>query len=142
MNISKIAVGVVGLTMCLGASSAMAEEMKYMAMLTGAEEVPPVMTDGKGMVSATYDTSTKKLTWTTESSGLTGEATAAHFHGPAKMGENAKPVVPVKLDMLAKGSAELTEAQAKDLSDGMWYFNIHTAKNPNGEIRGQVKPAM
>ena len=84
MNISKISLGLVGLAMCLGASSAMAEEMKYMATLTGADEVPPVMTDGKGMVSAMYDTSTKKLTWTTESSGLTGDATAAHFTVPPR----------------------------------------------------------
>ena len=37
-----------------------------------------------------------------------------------------------------KGDATLTEAQAKDLADGKWYFNIHTAANAPGEIRGQV----
>ncbi|HZX84937.1 MAG TPA: CHRD domain-containing protein, partial [Reyranella sp.] len=29
-------------------------------------------------------------------------------------------------------------AQAADLAAGRWYFNIHTAANPPGEIRGQV----
>jgi hypothetical protein len=24
---------------------------------------------------------------------------------------------------------------------GQWYFNIHTAQNPMGEIRGQVRPS-
>jgi hypothetical protein len=28
-----------------------------------------------------------------------------------------------------------------DLQAGKWYLNIHTAKFPNGEIRGQVEPA-
>src|SRR6266851_816002 len=37
-----------------------------------------------------------------------------------------------------KGSATLTDAQAADLTAGRWYFNIHTAANKGGEIRGQV----
>jgi hypothetical protein len=27
----------------------------------------------------------------------------------------------------------------KDLVAGKWYFNIHTAANPGGEIRGQIE---
>ena len=37
-----------------------------------------------------------------------------------------------------KGEATLTDAQAADLAAGKWYFNIHTAANKGGEIRGQV----
>ena len=36
----------------------------------------------------------------------------------------------------------LTDAEAKDLMDGMMYFNIHTAANKPGEIRGQMEKAM
>jgi hypothetical protein len=36
------------------------------------------------------------------------------------------------------GAATLTDAQAADLQAGKWYFNIHTAAHPGGEIRGQV----
>ena len=141
MRTNKILSGILGLTLCMTAGTAFAAEMKYSATLTGAEEVPPVTTDATGMVNATYDTESKMLSWTTEASGLSGDPSAAHFHGPAKMGDNAKPVVPVALDMLDKGSVELTETQARDLADGMWYFNIHTAAHPDGEIRGQVMPA-
>ncbi len=35
----------------------------------------------------------------------------------------------------------MTEQQAADLIAGQWYFNIHTAQNPDGELRGQVLPA-
>jgi len=35
------------------------------------------------------------LPWTETYSGLTGAATAAHFLGPAAMGANAPPVVPI-----------------------------------------------
>jgi len=75
---------------------------------------------------------------------LTGPATMAHFHGPAGPGVNAPPVVPVPPSSLAdpmKGSATLDDGQIADLKAGNWYFNIHTAANPGGEIRGQL-PAV
>jgi hypothetical protein len=40
-----------------------------------------------------------------------------------------------------KGTATLTGNQAADLEGGRWYFNIHTAAHPGGEIRGQVEKA-
>ncbi len=40
-----------------------------------------------------------------------------------------------------KGMATLTDQQAKDLEAGLWYFNVHTAKFPDGEIRGQLAAA-
>jgi hypothetical protein len=75
--------------------------------------------------------------------GLTGKAVAAHFHGPAAVGASAPPVVPLthKLISPIRGYTMLTAKQAADLEAGMWYFNIHTAKFPNGEIRGQVLSA-
>ena len=36
------------------------------------------------------------------------------------------------------GTATLTDAQVSDLNAGLWYFNIHTAAHPGGEIRGQM----
>jgi hypothetical protein len=40
-----------------------------------------------------------------------------------------------------KGSATLTDGQIGNLKGGLWYINIHTAKIPDGEIRGQVTAA-
>ena len=37
-----------------------------------------------------------------------------------------------------KGTATLTKALLKDLKNHKLYVNVHTAKNPNGEIRGQL----
>jgi hypothetical protein len=95
-------------------------------------------------LTATYDTDSKKLEWTVDYSGLTGPAIAAHFHGPAPVGKPAPVEVPLQapLDSPMKGSATLTDAQAKDLTDGMMYFNIHTAEHKPGEIRGQMEKAM
>jgi hypothetical protein len=132
------------LVFVLTAATAGAEELKFKANLTGQAETPPTDTKGNGTLSATYDTATKTLAWTVDYSGLTGPAIGAHFHGPAPAGKPAPVEVPQKgsLDSPMKGSATLTDAEAKDLMAGMMYFNIHTAAHQPGEIRGQVEKAM
>lgn len=114
----------------------------YRATLDAASEVPATSSKGSGEVTATFDPATKRLSWTGSYSNLTGPATAAHFHGPAKPGENAGVLVPVTATASPfTGEATLDDAKAADLEAGRVYFNIHTAANPKGEIRGQVMPA-
>ena len=69
------------------ASPSYAETVQFKADLKGSAEVPPNQTTGSGTITATYDTSTKQLAWDGSYSGLTGPATAAHFHGPAEIGQ-------------------------------------------------------
>ena len=120
--------------------AAFAATETYTADLKGTAEVPAVDSKGSGSLNASYDTTSKKLTYTVNYKDLSGPATAAHFHGPADAKTNAAVVVPVNGAVTSpiKGEATLTDAQAKDLADGKWYFNIHTAANKGGEIRGQV----
>ncbi|WP_175885612.1 CHRD domain-containing protein [Burkholderia sp. BCC0044] len=128
----------------LVAGSAAAETVRLSANLQPSSEVPPTATKGSGTVVAAYDTATRMLQWTVTYEHLTGPATAAHFHGPAPVGQNAGVQVPIPKDELAspiKGSKELTDAQVTDLMGGRWYFNIHTKEHPSGEIRGQMMPA-
>ena len=122
------------------ASTSMAANVNLKADLKASSEVPPTDSKGTGSVTATYDTASKKLTYTVNYKDLSGPATAAHFHGPADAKTNAGVVVPVNGAVTSpiKGEATLTDAQAKDLADGKWYFNVHTAANKGGEIRGQV----
>ena len=130
-------------TMLATASPALAEMVKMTATLDAAQEVPPNDSAGKGTADVTFDTESKKLDWTIEYSGLTGDASAAHFHGPADAGANADVAVPIEDPKSgAKGSATLTDAQATDLMAGKYYINVHTAAHPDGEIRGQVQKAM
>ena len=111
------------------------------ARLAGTSEVPPVTTPAVGMLTASFDAGTRTLTWTATYTGLSGPATAAHFHGPAAPGTNAGIVLPFP-DAASpiQATATLTDAQAADLLAGRWYVNIHTAAHPGGEIRGQVAP--
>jgi hypothetical protein len=137
---SKILCGIAASTLFLSASFAIAQEAKFKADLKGATEVPPVESKGTGTAAVTYDPASKKLSWTVNYSGLSGPATAAHFHGPAEPGKNAGVAVPIPNQATSPvtGSATLTDAQAADLTGGKYYVNIHTAANPGGEIRGQV----
>jgi hypothetical protein len=110
------------------------------AALDGKAQVPPNTSAATGTADIDYDPASKKLSWKLNYSGLSGPATAAHFHGPAEAGKNAGVAVaiPNATSSPAEGSATLTDAQAADLVAGKYYINIHTAANPGGEIRGQV----
>jgi len=125
------------------ASPALAEMVKMTATMDGAHEVPANDSAGKGTADVTFDTDTKKLDWTIEYSGLSGPAMAGHFHGPAEPGKNADVQVPLKGELASpiKGSATITDEQAKDLMAGKYYVNLHTAAHKGGEIRGQVMKA-
>ena len=130
-------------TLALGAAvtfagPAFAEKMK--ATLDGKSEVPPTTSAGTGTADIDYDAASKKLSWKLTYSGLTGPATAAHFHGPAGPADKAVVAVaiPNATTSPVEGSAMLTDAQAADLTAGKYYVNIHPAANPGGEIRGQV----
>ena len=116
-----------------------AETVALKAELKGSNEVPPNSSPGSGMAEATFDTSSKMLSWTITYKDLTGPAVGAHFHGPGEAGKNAGIVLPFKTAQSPiQGSATLTDAQAADLLAGKWYANIHTAANPGGELRGQM----
>ena len=135
--------GVSAALLALTSRASKADTTTYKADLKGSSEVPSNTTTGTGSATVTIDSATHKITYNVTFSGLTGPATAAHIHGPAPAGKNAG--VMVWLSTKGKpatsplsGSATLTAAQASDLANGLCYVNVHTAKNPGGEIRGQL----
>lgn len=120
--------------------SACAPPMTFQGPMSAGQEVPTNASRGTGMVTATVYPMTKAMTFTTEYKDLSGPATAAHFHGPAVPGANGPVVIPAGPPASPiKGGATLTEAQMADMMAGKYYFNVHTAANPGGEIRGQVQ---
>jgi len=123
---------------CLSAASAAMVE--FHATMDGKSEVPPNASPASGDVLATLDTASKKLSYTITYMGLSGPATAAHFHGPAAAGANAGVAVPIGTNPTSPmtGSVTLTDPQIADLEAGKWYANVHTADNKGGEIRGQL----
>ena len=112
----------------------------WSAKLTAAQEIPKqAVKDAAASGSFTATLSGKKLSWKLTFSKLTGQATAAHIHIGA-MGKAGGVAValcgPCKSGQ--KGTATLTSAQLKDATKHLLYVNVHTAKNPAGEIRGQI----
>jgi YD repeat-containing protein len=145
-----IAFAVIELTACslLQSSSsktATAATSVLVAPLSGREEVPPANSRAAaGTARLEYDKASHLVSWDVAFGSLTSAATAAHVHGPADAGNNAGVVLTLTPRNMfpivspLQGSATLTDAQAADLMAGKWYVNIHTANNPNGEIRGQL----
>ncbi len=133
--------------LCTG-GVATAETINWTATLDATQEVGAKKMEpgAAGEATGTLDTETGALDWNIAYDGLSGPAQAMHFHGPAAKGENAGVVQPIDTISGAKspsiGMATLTADQVKQVEDGMWYINIHTAENPDGEIRGQVMPSM
>jgi hypothetical protein len=84
--------------------------------------------------------------WQLKFSGLTGRATAAHLHlGVAgKSGALALTICgPCKSSVQGSytGSYVAEPGFVSAVLHGGMYADIHTTKNPKGEIRGQIKTA-
>jgi hypothetical protein len=127
------------LAMSMTAAGGHAAMMQMKATLAASSEVPPNQSKGTGSAAVNLDTATKQMSWTIQYSGLSGPATAAHFHCPADPGANAGVAVPITVGPSPiQGNATLTDAQMADLQNGKCYINVHTEQNKGGELRGQV----
>ena len=130
-------VAALAISMMFTAAAAQAEMMKFTTELTGAAEVPPIDSAATGTAEVTLDTEAKTVTWIFTHDGLSGDMTASHIHGPAAATEAAGPVIDTTSETM-EGTAPITDEQAAELKAGMYYFNVHTEKFPDGEIRGQL----
>ena len=97
---------------------------------------------GAFTVTITRQGSSAVLVWQLTFSRLTGKAFAAHIHSGAR-GKPGPVIVPLCAPCRtgARGRATVNASVLKALQSGRTYVNVHTAKNPAGEIRGQVGAA-
>jgi hypothetical protein len=107
--------------------------------LTGDQEVPPVKSAGSaaGTITINDDMSVSGSVKTT---GIVG--TMAHIH-EAAAGKNGPVIVKLQKDGDAwsvPAGTKLTAAQFASFKAGDLYVNVHTAENPKGEMRAQLKP--
>ena len=108
--------------------------------LSGSQEIPPVTTSASG-IGVVVVGADKSISGSVTTSGVV--VTAAHIHEAppgqnggivinlVKTSENVWPITP---------GAKLSDAQYEAYKAGNLYFNIHSAANRGGEIRGQIKP--
>ena len=119
------------------AGAAYAADMKV--TLSGEQEVPPVNTQAKGSGDVMI-ANDGAVSGTITTTGIQG--TAAHIH-QAAAGKNGPVIVPMVKSgdngwTFAPG-AKLNPDQMNALKAGDLYINVHSAANPGGEIRGQLK---
>jgi hypothetical protein len=110
------------------------------ATLNAGQEIPKQVVKNQsahGSFSATL--SGTHLVWKLTFTKLTGPATAAHIHLGA-MGKAGNVVVPLCTPCKSpvKGTATISASLLRTIKKHGTYVNVHTAKNPNGEIRGQL----
>ncbi|MGG3623798.1 CHRD domain-containing protein [Bacillus gobiensis] len=130
----------------------------FIARLRGSEEVPPVRTNAIGFAQFKISSDEKSIRYQLEVNNLRN-FTQAHIH-IGERGENGPVVVflfgPVdpgisvtqgviegtitKNDLVGPLSGKPLSALIKLIRDGRTYVNAHTVQNPDGEIRGQIKP--
>jgi hypothetical protein len=122
---------------------------KYVANLEGAQENPGVPTTaaGQAIVLVARDESRVDVT-VTLTSPLQGTLTLSHIH-KAPRGTNGSVIhnlwVPGRtatetFDVgfpLAR-TLTFTAENLADLRAGNYYVNVHSSRNPGGEIRGQL----
>lgn len=90
----------------------------------------------------TLDDDTNVFTMDLSFAGLLGTQTVQHIHGPAGPDANAGVLFGIPgPGGFAGFSTVLTETQKQIIQDGLAYINIHSTRNPGGEIRGQIRAA-
>lgn len=133
--------------------------LNFRATLSGAEEVPPVETDGSGKARIHVNQRLTEMRFTMDVRNATEllGAAGAHFHC-APAGDNGPVVVFLAGDFTPGYSgdfqirATLTDDSILDpvcgatiadlaeaMADGDVYINVHSPTNPGGEIRGQIE---
>ena len=123
----------------LGLGATGSGPVRLTAKLGARGEIPAPKAAARAAGLFTASFSGRSLTWRLTFTRLTGKALAAHIHlgkpgvagpvavplcGPCASGAHGKVTVTanVRTALLAAGA----------------YVNVHTAKNPGGEIRGQI----
>jgi hypothetical protein len=123
------------------------------ASLNGANERPtPVTTPAAGTGSVVLNDAETNIDVLLSWASLSSTAFLAHIHGPAGVNATATPIIDLTSSIPAapnntaslNGGSPLsfavTAQQVADLKNGLWYFNVHSAEFPGGEIRGQIVP--
>ena len=110
---------------------------------TGAQVVPSVTTTARGLVFVALNSDETQIRVVSGFMGLSSAQTSAKIHGPAQAGATG----PVIFDLGVIGGTSgripdrtfnVTTEQKTQLRAGLWYMQIGSTNNPNGEIRGQI----
>ena len=113
----------------------------FTAALDGSQENPPTGSTATGEAFMTLNLDTNELTMDLSFQGLIGTQTVQHVHGPAAPEQNASVLFGIPGPGSFRGfSVVLTQDQKRIIRAGLAYVNVHSTRNPGGEIRGRILP--
>jgi CHRD domain len=123
----------------LGLAASGSTSTKLTARLAAGSETPHPKGASRATGVFTATLTGSSLSWRLTFSRLTGKALAAHVHlgRPGVAGPVAVPLCGPCVSGV-HGTKKLTAKVRSALLTGGAYVNVHTARNPGGEIRGQV----
>ena len=129
-------------------------ELKVTTILNGGNEVPSNASTATGDVTGTLDQDKRilklNITYSDSAAADTTASDSLKPFIPTAWHIHKAPIDSAGAVVIDLGSTftspfvftdTLTADQVKDLKDGKYYLNIHTANHPMGEIRGQLKAA-
>jgi hypothetical protein len=111
-------------------------------VVNSAQVVPASSSTATGVITGYLDGSKNTMTGTLKWTGLSGSPTAIHIHGgyPGKNGYAffIEVNIPTGTTDSLNFKSEFTESLEGGVGLSFYYFDIHTAAFPQGEIRGQI----
>lgn len=136
------------------AGSALAQ-ITYVTTLSGANEVPAVVTPATGSATVVLNAAQTQLSVSVNFANLVGTYSASHIHGPAAVGTNGgvkwgfigTPAGWVFSNANHDGVLNnflvtgITPTDVANLNAELFYVNVHSSQFPGGELRGQLKVA-
>jgi trimeric autotransporter adhesin len=107
--------------------------------LSGAQEVPAVMTDASATATVSLDENNRLFSVSVDTSDVEN-VTGVHVHaGDIGMnGPVAFPLTETSANTYTLTPTNLLDNQVSALKNGQWYLNVHTDDYPDGEVRGQI----
>jgi hypothetical protein len=139
------------------------DERRFEARLMPGNEVPPVSSTARGRLRATLNHEETELSFTLSWENLTVDASVAHIHfGPSRVnggvmvffcGGGGQPACPTGTTATVSGTitaAHVVGPTGQGIDAGEFaevvralrtqaYANVHNARFPAGEIRGQLE---
>jgi hypothetical protein len=128
----------------LAATGAPGEILRFRARLAPSFRAALAPRRAEGLAELTLDTESKVLSWRVTYSGLTGPLTGARVKAPPEPGTSAAATVDLApysspLSNPVVSSTRLNDIQIGDLRAGLWSVDLSTARNPKGEIGGDLE---
>ncbi len=111
----------------------------FSGTLTGAQVAPANTSSATGTGVAVIDPATRIMKATIVMAGILGTEAHIHIAPPGIAGPIIFPMIePVAGSGIWSTQATLTEAQFNGFKAGSYYFDVHSAAFPNGEVRAQA----